>query len=155
MKEKTVLIALAITAAMLIMMFAGPVQAFEYPNTSLYYPSPGGNVQHDTLTEQFGPRADHVQIIYYSDEVAEFRALSLGQLDVTDWPLTSDYFGSFTGIAPAGPYYNYTVAAINTGPEFGLRNLDMRMNNETQLVSQRGSLILPVPPFPAPVPNPA
>jgi ABC-type transport system substrate-binding protein len=142
MREKTVLMALAFTAIMLLMLVPVPVGAWEYV---------GGG--HDTLTERFGPRADHVQIIMYKDELAEFTALEQHQIDVTDWPVDADHYVAWTK-APMNGY----IDVVDTGPEFGMYILDMRMNNETRIYQQIGPEIIkdlgPNPAYTAPFGNP-
>jgi ABC-type transport system substrate-binding protein len=131
MKERTLLMALAILASMLLMLFPAPVRAWEYSNT--INGTRDVNI-YDELWENFGPRADHVQIIMYADELAEFTALEQHKIDVTDWPVDSEHYGPWT-TAPL----NESIAVVDTGPEFGMFVLDIRMNNETKLYYQVGA----------------
>jgi ABC-type transport system substrate-binding protein len=147
MKEKTVLIALAMVALMIVMVV--PVNAWEYWDTG--HPITGHSG--DLLFEDFGPRADNLQIILYADEAAEFSALELGQIDITDWPVDAAHYKSWVtdGISP-------NIAVVDTGPEYGMYILDMRMNNETRIYKQIGPEIIsdlgPNPAYTAPFGNP-
>ncbi len=147
MREKTVLMTLAIVTLMLLMLVSVPVKAWEYYNTSIYSP------QTDNLTENFGPRADMVQITLYADELAEFTALEMGKLDVTDWPVDEAHYVPWRD-APL----NASIAVVDTGPEFGMFLLDIRMNNETRLYYQVGADVGadvgPNPAYTAPFGNP-
>jgi len=150
MKERTLLMALAILASMLLMLFPAPVRAWEYSNT--INGTRDVNI-YDELWENFGPRADHVQIIMYANELAEFTALEQHKIDVTDWPVDSEHYGSWTK-APL----NESIAVVDTGPEFGMFILDIRMNNETNLYYQVGAdvdgVYGPNPAYTAPFGNP-
>jgi ABC-type transport system substrate-binding protein len=134
MKETRVLIVLATLALVLLTSFPTKVKAFEYSNTSIYFP-PGP--QTDNVSEAFGPMADHIQIVMYSNEIYEFTDLEQGKLDVTDWPVDCTHYPSWTGLVPS--VYNSTIAVVNTGPQYGMFGLDIRMNNETLLYNQVGA----------------
>jgi ABC-type oligopeptide transport system substrate-binding subunit len=156
MKQKTELIVLAIIASMLLTTIPISVNAWEYANTSIYF-APGP--QHDLLSEPYGPMADHVQIIMYEDELAEFSALELGKIDVTDWPVDSAHYPGWTGTAtPPDPNYNDSIAVVDTGPEYGMFLFDMRMTNETRIYKQVGGTVTtdlgPNPAYTAPFGNP-
>ncbi|MEM2292371.1 MAG: ABC transporter substrate-binding protein [Nitrososphaerota archaeon] len=150
MKEKTILMALAILGLMLLMVAPMPAFAWEYANTI------NGEREkniYDLLWEQFGPRADHIQIIMYADELAEFTALEQHKIDVTDWPVDSEHYGPWTTLP-----LNQSIAVVDTGPEFGMYILDMRMNNETRIYRQVGITkyedLGPNPAYTAPFGNP-
>jgi len=149
MKQKTVLIALAMLITILITTFPiGIVSAWEYSNTTIKNP------QTDNISEMFGPMADHVQIKMYTDEISEFTGLELKEIDVTDWPVDATHYPRWVDQDP----YNSSIAVVDTGPEYGMYILDMRMNNETRIYKQVGASVGadlgPNPAYTAPFGNP-
>jgi len=119
-------LALMVIASMLLT--AVPIFAWEYSNTNL---GPDGWYRYkssDDLVQPYGPRVDKLAIIMYANELAEFTALEMGQIDLTDWPVDTTHFVPWT----TSPL-NSTVAVIDTGPEFGMFILDMNNNPNAQL----------------------
>jgi ABC-type transport system substrate-binding protein len=129
MKEKTSLIAVFLIVSMIAMAIIPAVKAWVYPDTTIAAP------HEDNYMEPFGPRADKIQINMYQNELAEFTALELGQIDMTDWPVDAAHYGPWTTPGMNGPGYQDRIAVVDTGPEFGLFLLDMRMDNRSQIAS--------------------
>jgi len=77
-----------------------------------------------------GPYAEHLLITMYGSPEAEWDAMKLGQIDITDWPLTRAYLNQFTNASGSPPYYT-DVAVADYGAALGVRFLDMN-NNETR-----------------------
>ena len=142
MKEKSIILAVLLIAAMFAMLIY-PVVAWEYSDTWI------GNPKTDNLWEPFGPRADKVQIQMYADEGAEFSALQQGLLDMTDWPITTNEYPTWTSLP-----LNTSIAVVDTGPEFGLYILDMRCNNDTYIQSFGPNILNPAFPVPNQYGNP-
>ncbi|MGD0029371.1 MAG: ABC transporter substrate-binding protein [Candidatus Bathyarchaeia archaeon] len=83
----------------------------------------------DTLEEYFGPRANRIVIPLYADQISEYTAgLEAGKIDLTDWPLDDVHYAAYT-TAPL----NNSIAVFKYGPEFGMREFDMDVNNNTYL----------------------
>jgi ABC-type transport system substrate-binding protein len=121
MKEKIVLMTLILVASMLVMC-AVPVRAWEYWDTTV------ANPQTDDLVDFSGPHCDRIQIRLFANELAEFQALEAGSIDVTDWPISHNYYVAWTNDP-----LQQDIAVVNTGPEFGMYILDMRLDNRTFL----------------------
>lgn len=121
MKEENVILTIVIAASMLTIMIL-PANGWEYSDTWI------GAPQTDNLTEAFGPRADRLQIKLYPDELAEFNALEIGQIDMTDWPLDSAHYVSWT-TSPK----NASIAVVDTSQSYDMNILDMRLDNRTVL----------------------
>jgi len=94
----------------------------------------------DTLYEGFGPRADRLLIKLYETAEPMWDALAAGEIDMTDWPLTQEYYNLFTA-----PPYNETINVVSYGAEFGLSILDIN-NNPNEYLGN--------PPDPEGDPNP-
>ncbi len=105
----------------------------------------------DTKFQKFGPRADRL-LIKLENETAEWYALANGEIDITDWPLSKEYYDLFTSNTanPAtGLPYNETINTVFYGSELSLIILDINNNNNEHLGNP------PDPSYPNPVyPNP-
>jgi ABC-type transport system substrate-binding protein len=98
----------------------------------------------DNLFEMFGPRADNLLIYLHPSPEAEWNGLASGQIDVTDWPLTLDYYNQFIQ-----PPYSDNINIIPYGCEFSFYMLDINNNNNSYLGNPPNSA------YPNPVyPNP-
>lgn len=98
----------------------------------------------DTKFEKFGPRADRLLIKMYATPEAEWVALEAGEIDITDFPVSKEYYDKWTGQP-----YNETINVIPYGAEYGFVMLDINNNNDTYLGNP------PNPAYPNPVyPNP-
>jgi ABC-type transport system substrate-binding protein len=128
MKEKTSLLAVFIIASMLAMVIIPTAHAWEYWDTHLIPGNPPTNSQEDTLVDYSGPHADRIQIRLFSNELTEFQALESGQLDMTDWPIDKTHYTAWTT-----PPLDADIAVVNTGPEFGMFILDMRMDDRVNI----------------------
>jgi ABC-type transport system substrate-binding protein len=124
MKESLVILAVLIASSMLTVVLV-PTKAWEYWNTTIAAP------QTDNLVDFSGPHADRLQIRLFSNEGAEFAALECGYIDVTDWPLDKSHYTAWTTDDPFP--LQQDIAVVNTGPEFGMYILDMRMDNRTEI----------------------
>lgn len=104
---------------LVLAMLLSPTFAWMYND----YPEPGRAA--DTKYETFGPRCDRMLIKLYNTAEQEWEALKKApkELDITDWPLTADYYGQFTSLP-----LEQTVNVESVGGEFGLRNLDLNQN---------------------------
>lgn len=78
--------------------------------------------------QQFGPRADRLLIKLYLSAEAEWSALEMGEIDITDWPLTESYYERFTT-----PPQSEIIESISHGAEFSLFLLDINWNNNEYL----------------------
>jgi ABC-type transport system substrate-binding protein len=125
-----------------LLLPAAPVSAWTYND----------GTPEDLLYERFGPRADKLLIKLYSSETPEWEALAAHEIDITDWPLDSEYYNMFKSneINPAtGLPYNETINVIGYGAEFGMFILDINNNPNEYLGNP------PDPAYPNPVyPNP-
>lgn len=121
MKDRTILVSTILIALMFVMMVSVPLaRAWEYANTTI------DNPQTDDLVDYAGPHADRIQIRFFGDEGLEFSALEAGQLDMTDWPVDSAHYATWT----SDPLQQQ-IAVVNTGAEFGLFLIDIEMDNRT------------------------
>ena len=116
---KTKLLGLILVIAMLSMLIIPATYAWNYGNPAKTA---------DNNEEWFGPRADKILIPLYATETAEWADLQVGKIDVTDWPLDDSHYTAFTT-----PPLNNSIAVIAYGPEFGMREFDMNVNNNTYL----------------------
>lgn len=83
----------------------------------------------DNLEEYFGPRANRIVIPLYATQTSEYeQGLEAGKIDVTDWPLDDVHYAAYT-TAPK----NNSIAVFKYGPEFGMREFDLDVNNNTYL----------------------
>ena len=108
-----------------------PVRAFIYPDGSV-----------DGKYEVFGPRLDRIQIMMYNGLDSMWTGLQNGEIDVTDWPLTSTWQTTFTT-----PPYDSTVQVTSYGGEAGMYLVDFNLNNNPLLGNPPGN----PPGFPNPV----
>jgi ABC-type transport system substrate-binding protein len=114
MNKKPIFAILAI--AMMTMMLI-PAQAFIFPDC-----------HSDPSFEMFGPRAEVLLIHLYADDTAEFTAMSKGQIDMCDWPLSKTVYTQYSSYP-----YNQTIKIVNYGAEYGLYIIDMNCNNNTYM----------------------
>jgi len=122
MKERNVLISMILIALTLSVIPLPAASAWEYWNTTI--PNP----QTDNLVDYSGPHADRIQIRLFSNELTEFQALEAGQIDKVDWPLDKAHYTDWT----TDPLQQ-DIAVVNTGPEFGMFILDMRMDDRVNI----------------------
>jgi hypothetical protein len=110
----------AILAIAMLTMIAYPVYAWNYGNPA----TPA-----DDNVEYFGPRADKLLIALYASQTSEWdTGLTLGKIDVSDWPLDDTHYTQYTT-----PPYNNSIMVTAYGPEFGMRLFDLNQNNNTYL----------------------
>lgn len=122
MKDRNVIISIILIASMLAMVSVPAVKAWEYWDTKVSAPKT------DNLVDYSGPHADRIQIRFFGDESSEFSAMEAGQLDLTDWPVDAAHYADWT----SEPLQSQ-IAVVDTGAEFGLFDLDIRMDNRTFL----------------------
>jgi ABC-type transport system substrate-binding protein len=95
--------------------------------------------------QEFGAMIPELNVRLYSNEIAEWNALEFGEVDMTDCPLSKEYYDMFTQ-----PPLNETIDTIGYGPEYGLNIIDINNNNNLFLGNPLN------PEYPNPVyPNPA
>lgn len=112
----------AVIIASILIMSILPARAWVYPDTTI------GAPHTDTNFENFGPRADKIQIRLFTGKTAEFTELESDHIDLTDCPVDSAHLGPWTN----GPLSS-KIAVVDTGPAFEMYILDMQMNNNTFL----------------------
>jgi ABC-type transport system substrate-binding protein len=117
MNEKSALMAVIITAAMLGTVIV-PAGAWEYWNTTLAVPIT------DNIFGPPGPRVDKVQINIYANEAAEFAAMEAGQIDLTDCPVDAAHYDPWTN-----PPLDDKIALVAQGQAFDMFILDMRLDD--------------------------
>jgi ABC-type transport system substrate-binding protein len=133
-KDNIALLALFLLTVMAFSLV--PVNAFIYPDGSV-----------DTQYENFGPRLDRLQIIMYDGLDAMWTGLQNGEIDVTDWSLTSTWLTTFTS-----PPEDAHIQVTSYGGEAGMYLVDFNLNNNALLGNPPGD----PPGYPNPVfPNPA
>jgi len=110
-KESAAIASLFVIIALLI----APAHAFVNPSTG----------DHDTLFEEFGPRIDGLFIKMYNNGNAELTALNNGEIDVTDYWLSSSESSSIGANATV-------VQAHNLARPYYLQ-FALNENNETTL----------------------
>ena len=130
MSKKPILATIALLMVVLFALSILPTKAWDYTDGT---PS-------DTLYEEFGPRADKLLIKLYESDTAEFDALGLGEIDITDWPLTKPYYDTYTT-----PPENESIAVMSYGAEFGLFLLDINNNNESLMPDGSPNPVFPNP----------
>jgi ABC-type oligopeptide transport system substrate-binding subunit len=108
---------LSIAVILMLSVLTQPIYAWVYHN----------NPVDDGLYERFGTHADRLLISLYADDTAEFDALAVGDIDLTDWPLSKTRYDQFTGPL------NATIQVVSYGPEYGLFILDINSNNNQYL----------------------
>jgi len=85
----------------------------------------------DQKFEKFGPRVDRLFIKFYPNETAEWEALSQGEIDIADQPLSKEYYELFisneTNLSTGLPY-NETIGVFSYGSGFRLYILDLNNN---------------------------
>ncbi len=111
-----------------------PVKSWYYTNTDT----------EDTKYEKFGPRADKLLIKLYGSASSEFDALEVGEIDITDWPLTQSYYDKFTTLPQ-----NASIATTFYGIEHGIFLLDINWNNNLYL-GNPPNVTYPNPVYPNP-----
>jgi hypothetical protein len=112
-----------IALAMLLLgsiMTAIPVRAFIYPNGTF-----------DNKYEFFGPHVDQMQMKMYGGEDAMWTALQLGEIDITDWPLTTTWRNTFST--------DTDVVVVSAGGEAGFYTVDFNYNPEPRMGNPPGS----------------
>ena len=119
-KENLALLALFLLTVMAFSLV--PVNAFIYPDGSV-----------DAKYEDFGPRLDRIQVIMYAGLDAMWTGLQNGEIDVTDWPLTTPWLTTFTT-----PPYNNTVQVTSYGGEAKFYVVDFNLNNNELLGNPPG-----------------
>jgi hypothetical protein len=117
MNEKSALMAVIITAAMLGTVIA-PAGAWEYWNTTIAIPVTDNHFQ------IIGPRVDKVEIQTYANEAAEFAAMETGQIDLTDCPVDAAHYSAWANAPLDGK-----IALVAQGQAFDMFILDMRLDN--------------------------
>jgi ABC-type transport system substrate-binding protein len=117
---KTRLICAILAIIMISSMILVPtISAWSYGNP---------NQATDNLEEYFGPRANKIVIPFCGDQITEWQKLQNGNIDLTDWPLDDSHYAAYT-TAPL----NNSIAVFKYGPEFGLDEFDLDVNNQTYL----------------------
>jgi ABC-type transport system substrate-binding protein len=110
MRNKISYIPIALGMLLLASMIATvPVHAFIYPNGSF-----------DAKYEFYGPHVDQMQMKMYGGEDAMWTALQLGEIDITDWPLTTVWRNTFST--------DTDVVVVSAGGEAGFYTVDMNYN---------------------------
>jgi len=115
--------ALTLMIITLVSTIVTPVLAWEYWNTNLSHDGTYCYKGSDNLVQPFGPRVDKINITTYANKTAEYAALERGEIDLIDYPVDSASLSQWT-TTPR----NQTIAIVDTGPEFGMYNLDMNNN---------------------------
>jgi len=114
-----------------------PVNAFIYPDCTV-----------DTRYEFYGPHADQMIFQMYATDESMWDALALGQIDLTDWPLTT---ARRTQPPPAGFLGDPNVKIVSAGGEAGYYTIDFNYNPNPRMGNPPGA---PMPGFPNGRPNP-
>jgi len=129
---------LSTSVSMLMAAFMLATISFVAPASAWYGPTYVGPVgTEDGRFEMFGPRVDNVLIKMYSYETFEWEALKAGEIDITDFKLTKEYYDAIM----SGAYPDLAVA--DSGGELDMWVLDI--NNNDQLLDWGG---LPIEPNP-------
>jgi len=89
------------------------------------------NCTGDTRYEKFGPRADRILVQMYSTDEAMWDALALGQIDLTDWPLTTARRTQFS--------LDPNVKVVSAGGEAGFYTIDFNYNPNPRMGNPPGS----------------
>jgi ABC-type transport system substrate-binding protein len=135
LKNKILISAVLIFA---LAISAAPAFAFVGP------PYVGNVPTEDGLYEMFGPRADTLIISMYANTEAEWDALTVGDIDITDWPLTVARLQQFRDYE----HYPY-IGVADAGGEFGsyyldLNNAEFTNDNENNVIGDPGDLRNPL-----------
>jgi hypothetical protein len=109
---------------MLISMIAVPVKAFVYNETATF----------DNNYEFFGPRIDWLQFKMYEGLDSMWIALQNGEIDITDWPLTSAWYTKFSDENP-----EVLLMAATGITEAGMYVMDFNYNPEPRMGNPPGS----------------
>jgi hypothetical protein len=133
-KETTTYTIVALALIIVGSMFAVlPVQAFIYPDTTF-----------DTKYELYGPHADQIINQMYLGLDPELTALSLGQIDLTDNPLSATWQVTFSN----EPYLS-NISVVSAGGEAGFYTVDFNMWPNPKM----GQIFPFVQPYGQPDPN--
>jgi hypothetical protein len=112
-KETTTYTIVALALIIVGSMFAVlPAQAFIYPDTTF-----------DTKYEFYGPHADQIINQMYLGLDPELTALGLGEIDLTDNPLSAVWYTTFS----TEPYLS-NVSVVSAGGEAGFYTIDFNYN---------------------------
>lgn len=120
------------------LLSAVPAYAWTYPDLS-----------EDFKYEKFGPRLDRIYISMYASEDAEWDAMELGHIDISDWPLSFDRYTKWT----SPPYTDY-LSTVSYGPELGFFLIDINNNNNPELAVPDPDPTVIDEPCPIDLPNP-
>lgn len=119
--HKSAYIVVALIFALLLSVFTMlPANAFIYPNCNV-----------DDKYEFFGPHADQLIFQMYGGEDPMWTALQKGEIDLTDWPLTTVWRSTF--------YTNPDVKVVSAGGEAGFYTMDFNYNNHSRMGNPPGA----------------
>lgn len=133
-KETTTYTIVALALIIVGSMFAVlPAQAFIYPDTTF-----------DSKYEFYGPHADQIINQMYLGLDPELTALGLGEIDITDNPLSAVWYTTFSN----EPYLS-NVSVVSAGGEAGMYMVDFNYNPNPKM----GQIFPFVQPYGQPDPN--
>lgn len=119
--RKSIYIIVALISALLLSVFTVlPANAFIYPDCHL-----------DAKYELFGPHADQLIFQMYEGLDPMWIALGKGEIDLTDWPLTTTWRNTFST--------DPDVKVVTAGGEAGLYTMDFNYNNNSRMGNPPGS----------------
>jgi hypothetical protein len=112
----------AILALLLLLgvLPALPVGAFIYPDGTV-----------DNKYESFGPHADQLEFLMFAGETPMWVALTMGQIDLTDWPLTAGWRSAFST--------DPNIVVVGAGGDAGFSTIDFNYNPNARMGNPPGA----------------
>jgi len=118
--ELSYVVAILTLLLLLGVLPALPVRAFIYPDGTV-----------DNKYESFGPHADQLEFLMFAGETPMWLALTAGQIDLTDWPLTAVWRNAFST--------DPNIVVVSAGGDAGFSTIDFNYNPNARMGNPPGA----------------